>query len=498
VGSLTYPDIWGAHVPDGGGLDPASLTEQRSLPAVWARRWRDAPDSPAVGAAGRWLTSQELDEASARVAGRLHGAGLRSGDRILFSAGSSIDLVISHVAALRLGLVVVPFNTAYTAREVAHIAADAEPTAAVVDDRVRGEWIGAVVPLAVIVTPRVELAESSPPELDSAGRDDAALLAYTSGTTGAPKGALLSHGNLIASAQAVAWAWRWTAADRLLLCLPLFHAHGLCVGLHGTLLVGASAVLMPGFAIDPVFDAIRDSSCTLFFGVPTMYHRLADTARAPELAELRLCVSGSAPLAGSVHRRLEDVTGQRVLERYGMTETLMNTSNPYVGERRPGTVGLPLPGCEVRLAADGEIQVRGPNVFSGYWRNAAATDESFTDGWFRTGDIGELDDDGYLQIVGRSKELIISGGFNVYPREIEDALLDHPAVLEVAVVGTPSAEWGEVVTAVIVPRGDPPMEQDLGDWAADRLAGYKRPRIWRFVDHLPRNAVGKVLRKGLV
>src|SRR5439155_16354718 len=222
---------------------------------------------------------------------------------------------------------------------------------------------------------------------------------------------------------------------------PLFHAHGRCVGLHGTLLAGASAVLLPHFDVDAVLDAAASHDASLFFGVPTMYHRLAQSPRAGELARLRLCVSGSAPLPAELHRALAERAGQEVLERYGMTETLMNVSNPYDSERRPGSVGLPLPGVELRLS-DGEIQLRGPNVFAGYWERPRETAASFTDGWFRTGDLGSLDPDGYLRILGRSKELIISGGFNVYPREVEDILLTHPAVAEVAVVGTPSEEWG--------------------------------------------------------
>ena len=419
------------------------------------------------------------------------------GDRVLVSASSSLDLVIAHVAALRVGLIIVPVNTAYRRREVAHIVADAQPAAAVIDDPGRAQWIGALAPDAIVVTPAVELTDGAQPQLDSSAPDDPALLAYTSGTTGAPKGALLSHGNLLASAQAVATAWRWNSEDRLLLCLPLFHAHGLCVGLHGTLLVGGSALLLPKFDVESVLGSMREHGCTMFFGVPTMYHRIASSPRARELAGLRLCVSGSAPLSPGLHAELDRIAGQRVLERYGMTETLMNASNPYNGERRAGSVGLPLPGCEIRLAPDGEILIRGPNVFGGYWRNDSATEEAFVDGWFRSGDIGEFGPDGYLRILGRSKELIISGGFNVYPREVEDVLAEHPSVAEVAVVGTPSDEWGEVVSAVIVSRGSVPSEDELAAWAGDRLASFKLPRSWRFVEALPRNAMGKVLRREL-
>jgi malonyl-CoA/methylmalonyl-CoA synthetase len=237
----------------------------------------------------------------------------------------------------------------------------------------------------------------------------------------------------------------------------------------------------------------------MFFGVPTMYHRMAESPRVSELRRLRLCVSGSAPLPAELHKKLSALAGQAVLERYGMTETLMNVSNPYDGERRPGRVGLPLPGVEMRLAdgTAGEILVRGPNVFNRYWRKPEATAESFDDGWFRSGDIGQLDPDGYLRILGRSKELIISGGYNVYPREVEDVLLSHPDIDEAAVIGTPSDEWGEVVTAFIVPRAEPPSEDELRGFLSNRLAAYKRPRLLRFVRTLPRNALGKVLNHEL-
>jgi malonyl-CoA/methylmalonyl-CoA synthetase len=317
---------------------------------------------------------------------------------------------------------VVPVNTAYREREVAHIVGDATPAAAVVDDPERGRWARRAAGGDLLVTgPEVDLPDGDPPPLDGAAAGDPALLCYTSGTTGAPKGAVLAH---------------------------------------GTLLAGASAVLLGRFEVDAVLDAARDHQATLFFGVPTMYARLAASPRAGELGRLRLCVSGSAPLPPAVFERLAERAGQRVLERYGMTETIMNVSNPHDGERRPGTVGLPLPGVELRLAGgtDGEVLLRGPNVFSGYWGNPEATAEAFDpDGWFRTGDLGSFDDRGYLRIEGRSKELIITGGYNVHPREVEELLA----------------------------------------FAAERLAGFKRPRVVHFVEALPRNALGKVMKHEL-
>jgi malonyl-CoA/methylmalonyl-CoA synthetase len=499
---VTRNSTWRVHLPSGVDPDRLDLLAAGSLPAAWRRLAEADPDRPALWAAGRgWVSRGELEQAGARVAGRLRRAGLAAGDRVLVSAATSMDLVVAYLGALRMGLVVVPVNTAYREREVAHIVGDAAPRAAVVDDPERGRWAQkAAGGDLLVVGPEADLPGGDPPALDGGGPGDPALLCYTSGTTGAPKGAVLSHGNLLASAEALRLAWRWTGEDRLV--LALFHIHGLGVGLHGTLLVGASAVLLPRFEVDAVLDAARDHRATLFFGVPTMYTRLADSPRAGELGRLRLCVSGSAPLPPTVFERLADRAGQRVLERYGMTETIMNVSNPYDGERRPGTVGLPLPGVELRLAGgqEGEVLLRGPNVFGGYWRNPEATAEAFDpDGWFRTGDLGSFDERGYLRIEGRSKELIITGGYNVHPREVEELLLEHPGVAEAAVVGTPSEEWGEQVTAFVVPADPaaPPDREELLGFAAERLAGFKRPRVVHYVDALPRNALGKVLKHEL-
>ena len=498
-----------AHLPP--DVTEPDLLGDGTLVASWTRRWREQPSAPAlwVGPTG-WLTRGDLDGRSRRVAGRLHRAGLRAGDRLLLSAENSAELVVAHLAASRLGLVVVPVNTAYQRDEIAHVAADCRPRVAVVDDAARGAWVDEAVDDDVLVTtPAVALPDAEDDVvLDAADPADPALLVYTSGTTGAPKGALLTHANLLATAEALRLAWRWTPRDRLLLCLPLFHIHGLGNGLHGSLHAGASIVLLSRFAPDAVLQAAGEHEATMFFGVPTMYARLVDSPEAGELRRLRLCVSGSAPLQADLHRRVEDVSGQRVLERYGMTETGMLVSNPVDGERRPGAVGLPLPGVRVRLVdvehcdgqATGAIEVRGPNVFAGYWQRPDADADAFTgDRWFRTGDIGALDDDGYLRIVGRAKDLVITGGFNVHPREVEDVLRTHPAVGDVAVIGQPDAEWGEVVVAVVVvaPGAAAPSVEELRAHFAGRLAPYKHPRRVRMVDELPRNALGKVQKHRL-
>lgn len=513
---------WQRHLPDTGPFaDPAvAVAPATSATAPWEAHWARDPGRPVVhDPDSGWLTAGALEERSRTVAGGFLAAGLAPGDRVAISAPASVDAVVAYVGALRAGLVVVPVNTAYRQGEVAHIVGDAAPRAAVVDDRERGAWVTAASAGPVLVSgvdapvPVVRGGEAV--DLPRRGPGDPGLLIYTSGTTGRPKGALLSHGNLVAGIEALRLAWRWSPDDRLTHALPLFHLHGLGAGIHGTLHAGASVLLRPRFDPADVTGSARESGATLFFGVPTMYTRLAAHPGLAGLGGLRLCVSGSAPLPPDVFAAVEAGSGQATLERYGATETMLTVSNPYDGERRPGTVGFPLPGVELRLAGAGaasgggggvgrgEVEVRGPTVFGGYWGRPDATAEAFTaDGWFRTGDIGALDDDGYLHIVGRSKELIISGGYNVYPREVEEALRDHPAVAEVAVAGVPDDAWGETVTAWVVPAaatgaGGPADEAAILAHARALLAPYKCPKAVRFVDALPRNALGKVLRHEL-
>ncbi len=500
-------DQWVRHLAPGTTLATTALAAGDSLPAVWAARWATDPAHPVLRVDGVWWTAAALEERTRRAAHRLAAAGLGPGERVVWSTATSFDAVVAGLGALRLGAVVVPVNAAYTERELAHVVADVRPAVAVVERREQAAWVAAASGSSTtVVFPdlspagvagRVTTAGAAP-VLDRSGADDAALIVFTSGTTGAPKGAVLTHANLLAGARAVAAAWRWAPDDRLVLALPLFHVHGLCIGLFGTLVVGASAIVLDRFSAEAVLDAAGEAGGTLFFGVPTMYHRLAGSGRVGELARLRLCVSGSAPLPAPLWERVRIDAGVPILERYGMTETLLTVSNPYDGERRPGTVGFPLPGVEARTdGADGGLLVRGPSVFGGYWERPAATDAAFEDGWFRTGDVVTEDADGYLAVRGRQSDLIISGGHNVYPAEVEDVLLGHPAVAEVAVVGVPSDEWGEAVVAWVVPAGAAVSAEALAEFAAARLAPYKRPRQVRFVDALPRNAMGKVQRAEL-
>ena len=492
-------NAWHRHLPRELGQSEVELLAGSTLPSAWVSQWRDEPQrnvvhDPQTG----WVHGQELLDRSEVVAQRLGHAGVEPGDRVLLSASSSVELVVAHVASLRLGAVVVPTNGAYRAEEVQHVVSDARPKVAIVEHPEWSEWIHSADPSVVVTSPSVELEAGTSVSLDRTETNSPALIGYTSGTTGRPKGAVLSHGNLLAAVRGLEIAWRWTPDDILILALPLFHMHGLGVGLHGSLAVGAKVVLLSEFNVDEVVDSITKFDATMFFGVPTMYSRLLESPEATELEQLRLCVSGSAPLPAELHQSIHRVTGQHVLERYGMTETAMLVSNPYEGERRPGSVGFPLPGVEVRLEGDpAEIQVKGPNVFSGYWERPEENTAAFVDGWFRTGDLGAIDPEGYLSIVGRAKELIISGGFNVYPREVEEVISEYEPIQECAVVGIPDEEWGEVVVAFVVAEREI-EDEEIKIFVGERLAHYKRPRRTYTLERLPRNALGKVQKHRLM
>ncbi|HYO83314.1 MAG TPA: AMP-binding protein [Bryobacteraceae bacterium] len=445
---------------------------------------------------------EEVYRRSRRMANVLTRRGLTRGDRLCVYLRNSVDMIDLYLACVANGVVFVPINILYQEREVKHILGDAEPVAMVVE--------GASPAPASQVWQIAELAaeaRSCPPDLDSRvtlDGDDPATIIYTSGTTGTSKGAVLTHNNLATNAINLNACWQIGAEDRLLLALPLFHVHGLGNGLHCWFLSGCRLRLLERFDHRRADEEFADYRPTVFFGVPTMYVRLLDIheAAARDIGRsMRLFVSGSAPLAPQVLEEFRSRFGHTILERYGMSETLMNISNPYIGERRPGSVGLPLPGVSVQVrspegdvlpnGASGELFVRGPNVFAGYWRNGQATQAAFVDGYFRTGDIGSRSPDGYYTLEGRRSDLIISGGFNIYPREIEEFLAGLDGVAEAAVTGAPDRVRGEVPVAYVVCDSSLDLEE-LEERCRSEFASFKVPRSIMRVDSLPRTALGKV------
>jgi malonyl-CoA/methylmalonyl-CoA synthetase len=427
------------------------------------------------------------------MARALANRGVGRGDRVCVYLPNSIAFVELFLGCLELGAIFVPINVLYRDREIAHIVTDSDPRGVVATAASRSlmpdgfdVWeIGALL---------MDAREQSAAPIDIALRAlDPAALIYTSGTTGRSKGAILSHANLVANANNLVKEWRITAGDRYLAVLPLFHVHGLGNGIICWLASGCHMRLVERFELERAASLFEEFQPTLFFGVPTIYVRLlelpTDTARAIG-AGMRLFVSGSAPLPAHVFEHFRDRFGHEILERYGMSETLINTSNPYDGERRAGTVGPALPGVDARIV-DGEIQVRGANVFSGYWRRPDANATAFVDGWFRTGDLADRSDDGYYTLRGRRSDLIISGGFNVYPREIEEVLLEIPGVREAAVVGVADERRGEVPVAYVV--SDAPIDAAALERECRRaLASFKVPRSFTQVPALPRTALGKI------
>ena len=449
--------------------------------------------------ADRQLTGDELKAQAEQVGGGLRDLGVAPGDRIGLYALSSLDWVIAYLGAQRAGACVVPMNPDYHSAEVEHIVGNAEPSLVIADS----ERAAVVRKLGIRSVDVHDPPRGAPPAMPDLTPDSPAAILYTSGTTGRPKGAVLDHGGLLAQARGAIEMWRWTARDILVHALPLFHLHGLGMGLHGTLLSGGSATLIH-FSPDGVVTELTRNDAdrgTMFFGVPAMYQRLCDwlEEHPADLSHVRLFVSGSAPLPPALFERCERLLGQAPVERYGITEGGIVVTNPYEGPRQPGRVGIPFPGVEVKLGEKDEVLLKGGQVFRGYWRNDAATKEAFTpDGFFKTADVGEIGHDGTLAIRGRLKELIISGGFNVYPREVEIVLETHPAVDEVAVTGVPSEAWGEEVTAfVVLSKTQQLDESELIAFARERLATYKCPRRVVVVEQLPRNAMGKVERSKL-
>ena len=473
----------------------------RTLLELWRSHIERHPDRPAlVDGAGasaplRW---GPLGERTAAAAAALVAAGARPGGRVLWRARPGVDAALWIVGALRLGAVVVPVDPSLTPSEVAYVIDDVRPDVAVVDGVLEHAGLRTLGLADVGPGP----ADADLPSLDGAAPGDDALVVYTSGTTGTPKGAVHTHASLLAGVTSLGQAWGWGPEDRLILSLPLFHVHGLCAGLFGTLASGASAMVFERFDASEVARAATQPETTMFFGVPTMYHRLTEAGAVRSLSSLRLCVSGSAPLPAALWHRLARAGGVSVLERYGMSETLLTLSNPLQGERRPGSVGVPLPGVEARIedpdaGGVGQLLVRGPMLCRGYWERPQASAAAWHNGWFATGDLASVDGDGYYSIRGRLTELIITGGHNVYPAEVEVVVAAHPSVLEVAVVGEPSEEWGETVVAYVVGAPGGADVEGIRQLAHTALASYKRPRDIRVVRALPRNAMGKVVRSQL-
>jgi malonyl-CoA/methylmalonyl-CoA synthetase len=459
-------------------------------PATWlaelAQRHPDRPLLTTPG--GQRLSYSAMNRLVDRIAAALAHRAVTPGDRVVAQLEKSPEAVALYLACLRIGAVFVPLNSAYTTAEVEYFLGDAEPKVAVGVAK-------SGVPLAELVSG--EFAPAARPAVTQA---DLAALLYTSGTTGRSKGAMLTRANLATNAVTLAQAWRFTERDVLLHALPIFHVHGLFVAINTVLASGSSMLFLPKFDADEVVRLLPQA--TVMMGVPTFYTRLLQHAAftRERSANVRLFISGSAPLLAETHREFRARTGHAILERYGMSETLMNTSNPYDGERVAGSVGPALPGVEVRIADPaGMIEVRGPNVFKGYWRMPEKTAAEFhADGFFITGDVGRLDERGYLYIVGRAKDLIISGGYNVYPVEVETELDALAGVAESAVIGVPHPDFGEGVTAVVVPRPGAVLDESVLRAALEqRLAKYKLPKRVVFVAEMPRNAMGKVQKAAL-
>ena len=465
---------------------------------------------------GERLTYGALIERSGRFANVLAGLGLKPGDRVAVQAEKSVAGLILYLATIRAGGVFLPLNPAYTAAEVDYFLTDAEPHIYICDPRQlagieeRARALGVAHVESLDGAGRGDIADmghaASTAFTDVArGPDDLAAILYTSGTTGLCKGAMLSHENLASNARTLADYWCFSADDVLLHALPIFHIHGLFVGINVTLFSGGSLLFLPGFELSEMIRLMPRA--TAMMGVPTFYTRLLQCGdfTGGTAAHMRLFISGSAPLSAETHKDFEARTGHAIVERYGMTETGMNTSNPYDGERRPGTVGMPLPGVDIRITGFddgavcgnnevGMIEIKGPNVFTGYWRMPEKTSSEFRDdGYFISGDMGVIDDDGYVSIVGRDKDLIITGGLNVYPAEVEAALDEADGVAECAVIGVPHPDFGEGVVAVIAARpGAKIGEREILDFLSTRLANFKRPKTCFFVAALSRNAMGKI------
>lgn len=471
-------------------------------------------------ATGKTISHGDFLHNAAQFAHALVRLGLEPGNRLVVQAAKSPEYLALYAACVQSGVIFLPLNTGYTADEVTYFAKDSGAKLIIGDEKDRS----ALTHIAETVDASFESmnadgsgsftakAQSMPIEFETVerDRDDLAALLYTSGTTGRSKGAMLTQSNLLSNAEVLVDLWRFTSDDVLLHALPIFHTHGLFVAVNVSLLAGNSMIFLPKFDLEQIIELMPNA--TAMMGVPTFYTRLLGDERLNQAlaGHMRLFISGSAPLLAETHIEFENRTGLRILERYGMTETNMNTSNPYDGERRAGTVGFPLDGVELKITDSetgnmlpdgeiGQIEVRGPNVFKGYWQMPEKTAEEIrSDGFFITGDLGKFDEDGYVHIVGRNKDLIISGGYNIYPKEIELILDEQDGVLESAVVGVPHPDFGETVLGIIVPQdGEAPDLNKIMENVQRSLARFKHPAKLLTLDELPRNTMGKVQKQAL-
>lgn len=544
------------------------------LTTLFTRTFNQYPEKVAFIFRGEKVTFSQLHERSLLFAENLRHLGLKPADRVAIYLPNSLDFIYAYLGIIGGGYVAVPLNIFYRSREVKEILEDSEARVLIskreelgqINDllpQMRGSvsildvsdpkagciphlftkhenppqspfrkgggrvspfrkggvgGISSVNPLTCTnreCTPNASaeaLIIGTPPV--SISQDDLAAICYTSGTTGPSKGAMLSHGNFASNIEALIATWEWTSRDIFVLAVPMFHMHGLGVALHGALTTGCTTVLMERFEAEAVLSGIAENKGTLFMGVPTMYARFLQCPEPErfDLTSMRLFISGSAPLSEEMFNQFKQIFGFEILERYGLTETIMNISNPYRGKRKPGAIGFPLPGVQIRIlnkdgtevapGGIGEISVKGPNVFQGYWKHPEATAKILKDGWMHTGDLASQDEEGYFHIVGRAKDVIITGGFNVYPREVEEILCAHPAVKEAVVTGIPDKVKGELIKAYVVlvdpAGGSDQTEEELISYCKKYLAGFKVPRRMEFVDSLPRTASGKVITRLLL
>ena len=468
------------------------------------------------------VTFNDINRTSNKVANALRNISVNKGDRVAVFLANSLELVYFFAGTLKNGSIAVPMNTYFKEEEAKYMLNDSGAKVILADKE--------TLPIIKKIQPKLNFlkriitvdindftdfndfiknASDKCPDVE-VNDEDGSIMFYTSGTTGKCKGALLSHKNMESDLEALKQAWHLTNKDKLILALPLFHIHGLGVALCGSLYNGYSLVLRKKFDAEETLKLIEEKKATLFMGVPTMYIKILEVKNKEkyDISNMRLFISGSAPLPAETFKEFKQVFGHEILERAGMSETNMNFSNPYHGKRKPGTVGLPLSCVEVKIAdknfnevlkgKEGEILLKGSNVFRGYWNAPEKTRESFHDGWFITGDIGKVDEDGYVAFLGRSKDLIISGGLNIYPAEVEETINSHPAILESAVIGVPDKYFGESVKAFVVLKNNiKPTEKEIITYCKQRLASYKKPKYVEFIDALPRNSMGKVQKNVL-